>query len=316
MARRPRASLLVAALLLTLPACQRDEESPTSVTPRRALSRERADALLAEPGPTTLLAALAQPHRDVREHVGPHRLRYTGEYALVPVEEPGRPKVGEPVLEGREVTDELTLEWASGAGEPLAFHLVQKSDHDDSRHIVVLDERMYTHLEHRGWFWRELDSELHEQWLDDAVHCLHDAVALAAPRLTVTVGEGEGQGDGGTMLATLSLAEATDRELIQSEAVTGPGTAWRHKAQIEDVSGQIVLDREDGSWRSGEVEVGYTLADRLGRKLRGRLRVEARLEPAGAGDLEITPPEGAEPVPERERYEVERAKLLDGLAAP
>jgi hypothetical protein len=312
MARPPRASLLVAALLLTLPACQRDEESPTSVTPRRELSRERADALLEDPSPTTLLAALAQPHRDVRQHVGPHRLHYTGEYALVPVEEPGRPKIGEPVLEGREVADELTLEWGSAVGEPLAFRLVQKSDHDDSRHVLVLDERIYTHLEHRGWFWRELDSELHEQWLDDAVHCMHDAVALAAPRLSVTVGEGEED----TMLATLSLADGVDPDLIQSEAVSGPGAAWRHQATIESVSGQIVLDRNDGSWRSGEVEIGYTLADRLGRKVRGRLHVEGRLEPVEPGDLEITPPEGAEPVPERERYEVERGKLLDGLAAP
>lgn len=270
------------------------------------------DALVEEPSPSPLLAVLGQTHRDVRHHLGPHRLRYEGQFALAPVEDPGRPEVGEPVLEARRVSDELELEWASAPGEPVAFHLDQRNDADDSREIFVLDERIYTHLEHRTWFWRELDAELHEQWLDDALHCMHDAVALAAPRLSVEVAEGEPVGDRQTLNVTLTLAETVDPEQIRS----GPASDWRHRADIEAVSGQLVLDRATGAWLTGEVAVDYALADRLGRKLRGRVRVQGRLEPASPGEIRISPPEGARRVPERERYELERAKLLDGLAAP
>jgi hypothetical protein len=298
---------LLSAALLVAAACQRDKETPGPTTSGQQPAADLLGALESDASVEALLALLARPHRDARNAIGPHRLSYTANFELKPVDDPGRPKVGQPVLTDQAVTDELILEWGSAPGEPTAFRLEQHNDHDEGREIIVIDETVFSQLRHRSWFERGLDSELHELWLDDAFHSVHDAVAFAAPNLAVEVSD-----DGETVSVALNRSEAKNADLVRVD----PSTDWRHRAEIESIEGTVVIDKASGVWRSGTVSVGYSLADKLGRKLRGRTAVEGSLEPADPGSITIKAPQGASPLPERERLELERAKLLDGLAAP
>lgn len=274
---------------------------------RAQQARARVDALIADPSPATLLAALAQTHATARALLGPHRLHYTADFSLVP-EAPSRPVVDQPNQLEQAVTDELTLLLGSAVGEPLKLHLSQKTAKDEGREIIILDEQVYTRLAHRGWQTRALDSELHNVWLDEAQHCVHDLVELAAPALAVAVND-----TGDTVEVTLTRAAAVDPALV----VTGHGREWRQRSELGEITGSISLDRATGLWRSAELKVAYVVRDVLDRPQRGQASLSATSTPAadtGAGALVIEAPALAAPVPERTRPELERQRLLHGLA--
>jgi hypothetical protein len=270
--------------------------------PRVTQSRARADALLAEPTPTTLLAALAQGHADARALLGPHRLRYKASYALTP-EFPSRPIVGEPIQQEQRVVDDLLLAWASQPGEPLRLHLSQQTDKGEGREVIILGEQVYTRLAYRGWQLRPLDSELHTIWLDEAQHCVHDLVELAAPALAVAVAE-----SGDDLEVTLTRAAAVD----PARVAAGHGREWRQRAEIQEVTGSLRLARATGLWKSAELTVRYVVRDVQDRPQKGEAQLTASVEPAA--DIAIEAPTGAAPVPERVRPELERQRLLGGLA--
>jgi hypothetical protein len=305
-ARRIRASL--AALLFTAAACSacRTDASAPGVADTATAADERITALPAELDVPTILAVLGQPHAQMRARVGPHRLDYTARFVLAPVEDPGRPRVGERVVRPQAVTDTLSLVFAGD--DPLAFRLEQHNDADQGRSIVVLGERIYSQMRHRSWHVRDLDSQLHEQWLDDAHHAVADALAFAAPQLSIAVEDG----DADTVHVVLSRADAPDPDAIVDE----PSAAWRAQASLDRIDGELELDRPTASLRAARIEVDFSVPDPGGRPLRGELRLSATLAPASADALNVSAPEGALPLPERERYELERAELLDGLAAP
>ena len=315
-ARPSRAGLLAAQLLIGSGlafGCQSDNpETRTATASRKAHAEDLVEALGSQPSPAALLTLLGRRHREVRGALGPHRITYTLDTELIPVEDPGRPKVGEPVLTEQRVVDELVLEWATTDDGPELFRLEQHNDADEGREVVLIDETIYTKLRHRPWFSRELDSQLHELWLDDAFHCMNDAVAFAGPALAVSVEEGDEIGGRPTLAVTLGMAEGNDATLVPSD----PGSIWRHGVAFEAIEGALSLDKETGAWLTGDLRVGYVASDKLGRKLRGSLEITGKLEPVDGSNLAITAPEGVAPLPQRERYEVERVKLLDGLAAP
>ena len=117
--------------------------------PRAEQARARVDALLAEPGPRTLLAALAQSHTSARALLGPHRLHYKASFSIIP-EAPTRPVVDQPIQQEQIVSDELTLLLGSARRDPLRMHLSQKTDKGEGREVIILDEQVYTRLAHRG----------------------------------------------------------------------------------------------------------------------------------------------------------------------
>ncbi len=199
--------------------------------------------------------------------------------------------------------DELTLKWAAGPGEPVRFYLSQKTDKERGREVMVLGEEAYSRLAHRGWHARPLDGDVHLRWLDEAQRSVHDVVAFAAPALTVTATE-----EGELVKIGLGLAGAVDPAQRQG----GATRAWREAAEITAIEGTLALDRATGLWRSAEVRVRYTLRDAEGRTLQGETHLTGQVQ--AAPDLVLSPPEGAQPLPERIRYEVERRRLLDGLA--
>jgi hypothetical protein len=271
---------------------------------RAAQARARVDALIGEPTPARLLAVLAQSHADARALLGPHRLRYKASYKLAP-QNPARPVVDEPVQLEQAVVDELVLAWGSAVGQPVRMHLSQQTDKGEGREVIILDEQVYTRLAHRGWHTRPLDSELHGLWLDEAQHCVHDLVELAAPALALAL-----QDTGDTVEVTLRRADAVDRSLIAA----GNGREWRQRAEIGEVSGTLTLDRATGLWRKAELGVTYVVTDALERPQNGETQLTASVAPEAADALTIEAPAAATPAPERIRPEVERQRLLGGLA--
>lgn len=268
---------------------------------RATRARARVDALLSAPGPATLLAVLAQGHADARALLGPHNLRYKATFVLTP-ETPTRPVVDQPIQQDQRIVDELVLAWGSQPGEPVRLHLSQQTDKGEGREVIILDEQVYTRLAHRGWHARPLDSELHWVWLDEAQHCVHDLVELAAPALAVTAQEA-----GDTVEVTLQLAPAVD----PAHVAAGYGREWRQRTEIAEISGTVTLDRNSGLWRSAEVTVRHVVRDVLDRPQRGETQLTAT---ATAELVTIDAPKVASPVPERIRPELERQRLLGGLA--
>jgi hypothetical protein len=260
---------------------------------------------LADPSPEVVLEALGQPHARAREVLGPHRLAYRARFSLVPDEQPTVPPVGEPAATAQSVDDELVLVWGSSPGEEPRFSLAQENNHDRGREVILVDEKLYTRLRYRGWFVRPLYSDIHELWLDSAQLCVRDLVELALPRLVVTPVEREPD----ELVLELGLRHDVDASLV-------PRTGWRREAQIEEVAGTVVVERTSGLWRSTDVHVRYRVRDAAGGVLRGEASIEGTVECLGPAAARISPPADATPTPERLRYEAERKRLLDGLAAP
>lgn len=260
-----------------------------------------------------LLAALAQSHASVRAAVGPHRLTLHTITAIAPVGEPttSEPKVDEPRPIAQAVDDRLELVWATTQPNMPSFSLAQTNDHDRGREIVVDGGVMYTRARDRAWYQQPLQVDVFELWLDDAQHAVHDAIELAAPRLSVSASESAGAGlaGGGAIVCELSLAPGTDATLVPA----GERRAWRGGAEITDVRGRVVVDAGSGAWLSADVQVAFGMPGPDGRPLTGSLAVTGTVEP-GAGAL--VRPQGAAPLLERTRYAVERSRLLDGLAGP
>ena len=287
-------SLASAALQVAAPGAEHRAEQ----------ARARADALLATPAPGALLAALAQSHADARALLGPHRLHYKASFSVMPTT-PARPAVDEPIQQEQAVVDELDLAWGSGPKDPVRMHLSQKTVKGEGREVIILDEQVFVRGAHRGWQTRALDSELHGRWLDEAQHSVHDLVELAAPALAVTVQE-----SGEELKVELRRGEAVDPGLI----AVGLGREWRQATEITEIEGSITLARATGLWRAAELRVRFTVRDVQGRAQAGESRLSASLVALPAEQVVITAPSGADPVPERVRLELERQRLLGGLA--
>ncbi|MCH9688199.1 MAG: hypothetical protein K0V04_42605 [Deltaproteobacteria bacterium] len=270
-------------------------------------------ARLAEPTVADLLAALAQPHATLRDAVGPHRLHTTTSFALVPTTpSSARPALDSPVVPSQAVEDELTLSWGTTAEQGVRLSLTQANDHDRGRDVVVIDETIYVRQAHRGWFHYPRDSDLIEQWLDDAQRSAHDAVQLAAPRLSLhaTPVPGEGLDGGPAVEIALALGETRDGAAIAA----GPTQAWRDQAQIDAVTGAVRLDTVSGAWLSADIDVSYSLSGPDGQPLQGRLHLKGDVVPGPPSPIQT--PTASQPLPQRQRYEQQRRELLDGLAGP
>lgn len=310
----PRRFWAVWAVALALSACgapEADEPVAGARLPARPggarqgraeSARAAVDALLATPSPATLLAALGQGHAVARELLGKHSLRYTADFKLAP-EAAAKPVVDQPIALAQEVRDELELRWGAGPGEPVRFYLSQKTDKHRGREVIVLDEQVYTRLMHRGWHARPLDGDVHLRWLDEAQRSVHDVVAFAAPALAVTATE-----EGDVVRVELARGAAVDPAL----AAAGAGSQWRQRAELTEISGSVTLQRATGLWTAAEVHVRYVAVDDQGRRMLGETHLTGEVE--AAEDLQVAAPEGAQPLPERVRYETERRRLLGGLA--
>lgn len=303
--RTIRARCLGLALCLMPLAC--GEDGPTEgALPHPGASRDGAAPAVTDV--RSLLAALGQSHATVRRAIGSHRLHWTGTFELTVPEATEPPRVDGPAVRPQAVQDELSLVWVARDGG-LRFALSQHNDHDRGRDVVVDGERIFVKQRHRRWVEAPLETDHYEVWLDDAQHAIHDIVQLAAPALAIAIEPSE---DGAELHVRLSTSDTIDRELYP----TGAGRGWRQGATLEEIRGEIVLDAATSTWRSADVYVQYALPGPDGRILRGTNHVRGTVERLAEGVDPIGVPGDAMPLPERIRYEEERLRLLDGLAAP
>jgi hypothetical protein len=282
----------------------------------------RVQAFVAAPDYAGLVALLGQSHDVARELLGPHHLHYLAEFhtgpALdqLPLDQPlPDPAVDEPILERFAITDELDLRWLASPGDEPHFALSQRGGEPNAgREVIVIDEQIWTQVDERGWFGRELDADLWTLWLDDAQHAVLDAIQLAGPQLEL--GPVEATELGGRPALRVALKRSTTSH---PGRVVEPPQAWRADATIDAISGEVVIDRATGLWLSASFDLAWHFQDSARREVFGSMRLAGAVEPLPDSDelrASITPPDAAKPVFERDRPELLRERLLDGLAAP
>ncbi|HFE44019.1 MAG TPA: hypothetical protein ENJ18_00805 [Nannocystis exedens] len=268
----------------------------------RGSNTQSPDEVFAAPTVRGLLKLLSQNHRSARRALGRHRLSYSADFSLLPPALP-RPKPDEHLPVPQEVHDELLLEWAADDDRDPALHLRQGPQELASREIIIIGKKAYSRLPYRGWLHRDLDSEIHWTWLDDAERSVHDLVAFAGPSLAISALSRDEE------RLTFGLALApVPTPLAHAE---GPA-AWRTGVEFSAIQGTIEIDREHGLWMQATIEVAFSLDDVEGRTLTGsaQLSAERELTP----EFSVTPPASSAPFPERIRYKEERRRLLDGLS--
>ncbi|MFV8754038.1 hypothetical protein ACNOYE_26125 [Nannocystaceae bacterium ST9] len=313
--------------MAALVGCGSEDEAPpikpSSSKPDLAVeASERVESFVSAPDYAGLIGMLAQPHALARELLGPHELHYEASFYTGPnpeqlaLDQP-LPDVGvdEPIVERFAIHDQLDLRWLAAPGGAPHFSLSQRGGEPNaSREVIVIGEQTWAQVDERGWFGRELDGDLWTLWLDDAQHAVLDAVELAGPRLAL--GPVETTELGGRSALKLSLSRG---DTLHADRVVEPPHAWRGDASLDAISGELVIDRASGLWLSAKIDVVWSFRDSAGRDVFGSLRLEASVEPLPDSDAlraSIAAPEGAKPLPERDRPELLRERLLDGLAAP
>lgn len=261
--------------------------------------------------PLDALAVLRQPHASVRERLGPHALTCETTLSLAPTR-PAKPNpaVDTPVPPTQSIHDTVALRWEAPDEAGLRFALEQHNDKDRGRSVVVTNATLYAKLEHRPWTHHAVESAVHELWLDDAWRSAHDALEFLLPGAEVTAEAAPGEGwDGG---------DAVRLTLSRGRGTTPPGRTegWRTKAAFSALSGTLLIDVRTGAWLSMDATATYSVEGGAGGPLAGEFAVRGRVAPSLPEAPSVTVPTGAVALPERHRYEQERKRLLDGLAAP
>lgn len=321
-------------LAAALAGCGGDDDEAPSIKPASSKhdpaeqASARVETFAASPDYAGLVALLGQSHELAREVLGPHHLHYRADFYTgpsldqLPLDQPlPDPVVDQPILERFAITDEVDLRWLASAGDdPSAgdephFALSQRGGEPNAgRDVIVIGEQTWTQIDERGWFGRELDGDLWKLWLDDAQHAVLDAVQLAGPMLEL--GPVQPTELGGRSALRVELQRGA---IPHPERIVEPPQAWRADATIDAISAEVVIDRATGLWLSASFELAWHFPDSAGREVFGSMRLEGAVEALPDSDelrASITAPDGAKPALERDRPELLRERLLDGLAAP
>jgi hypothetical protein len=292
-----------------------DAKSLTSERDPGGEASARVNSFAAVPDWNSLVTLLAQPHQVARELLGPHRLSYravldTGPVGVDPAAPLPEVETDRPIYERFSVVDELELRWGALPGQPPRLHLDQHNQHGFGRALIIIDERAWSQLDGRGWLARPLEDELWQLWADDAQAAVLDLVEFAGPH--VDLGQVEATTYEGRDALRVSL-RASERQHLE-RTVEAP-VGWRRGATVTLGSGSIILDRATGLWLAAQIELSWSFEDSAGRDLTGHARFDGHVELPAQPPV-ISPPDPAQPVPERERPELLRERMLDGLAGP
>lgn len=317
---RQLASIVVAVAALALVGCGSQDTTSRaglSIHGRDAATEAsaRVEAFVAAPRWPSFVELLETRHAVARNLLGPHRLRYTAQLGTGPVGVPPDaplPDValGEPIYERFDLTDELELRWGSAPGEPPRFFLEQHNEHEHGRALIVIGEQSWTQLDGLTWLAGPLESDMWQLWADDAQHAVLDLVQLAGPHADIDSVEPI-EVDGRPAVRVSLRASETHHV----ERTLDAPTPWRHGATVEIATASIVLDRATGLWLAAQIELRWRFEDIAGRDLAGLARFDGRVE-IPAEPPPIAPPSTSEPIPERERPQLLRDRMLDGLAGP
>lgn len=314
---RNRAGVFLGAMVVGLLAgCGDPEPNEPNEPSARVEQTTTTDwpTRLTNPDVASLLAALAQPHEHVRAQVGPHRLQYSATFDLAPTTaRSGAPALDDLVVETQHIEDTLALVWDEPDALGPRVYLTQSNDHERGRAIIITGGKLFAKMQHRDWIETPLETDVHELWLNDAQRCAHDIVEFAAGSLAVRSQTEPGAGLGGADAVTLTLERGPATQALAAE---GPHQRWRRRTQVDEISGNLLLDLATGVWLRADIRVGYSMSGGDGRPMRGSMTLRASLTPQTPEDTLIKPPSQAAPFPERARYEIERQQILHGLAAP
>lgn len=296
--------------MLLAAAC--GEQADTAPTAARAdAPAESQREALRSGDPQVVLAVLGRPHAAVRETLGPHALQTRVTLSLKPTQTTRpNPPVGASVARADTVVDRIDLRWETEDDAGLRFALEQHNDHDRGRSVVMMGGQLYAKLEHRPWTFHAVESEVHELWLDDAWRAAHDAVEFLLPGATVSTEEvaGEGWNGGDAIRFTLERGAGVTPE--------GPDPGWRKGVAFSALAATVLVDAESGAWLALDATATYTIEGGAAGPLAGGFEVHGRVAPTLPDAPAVAVPQGAVALPERHRYEEERKRLLDGLAAP
>ena len=303
--------LLVLATCLCGSACGDDEDASAGRKARADQAPQDVGERLLEGDPLEILALLARPHAAVREQLGPHSLVVKTTLSLAPTQPPDpNPELDSPVPPDQAIADDVALRWETPDAAGPRFALEQHNDKELGRSVVMLGGMLYAKLEHRPWTFHPVESDVHELWLDDAWRAGHDALEFLLPGATVTTEAAPGEGWEGGDAVRLTLAPGA------GTIPAGREQSWRSKVAFSALSGTLLVDAVTGTWLSVDGRATYTALGGAGGPLAGQFEVHGRLAPSLPGAPAVTQPQDAVALPERHRYEDERKRLLDGLAAP
>lgn len=301
---------LAVPLLGCLSAGCGDEDPPAGERPRQVAPGAVGEHV--ESGdPLEVLAVLRRPHAAVREQLGPHALTCATTLSLTPTE-PSRPNpaVGAMVSPRQSIADTVALRWDTPDDDGPRFALEQHNDKERGRSVVITAGTLYAKLEHRAWTFHAVESDVHELWLDDAWHAGHDALEFLLPAASVASEAAPGEGWNG--------GDAVRLRLTPGEGPTPPGRdeGWRKGVAFSALAGTLLVDTTTGAWLALDATATYTVSGGAGGPLEGHFEVHGRLAPTLPEAPHIAVPNEAVALPQRHRYEEERKRLLDGLAAP
>lgn len=250
--------------------------------------------------PAALLRAVATPHRRVGALLGSHVYRATASVEVTV--DPGG---------DAEATEQLEVTARIEYDGPERFRAVVENTADYGREIILAGGHL--HLRPRyGRFHRRAPNTTDEpaRLRDEIFAELHGNLDLFASGLAVRDGGDTEVRGRPARRVELGRAEAPHRRR-QSPA---PQRAWRSSVEVEELSGEILLDRETGVPLEATV-AGVAYARRDGRLLRMRVSVKHAIEAIGE-PVAVAPPEDWVATRLQSRELEERESLLEDIAQP
>lgn len=254
------------------------------------------DAASHEPG--ELGRALGRPYRAVVAALKAHTLVITGKTT---VEEAGK------------VTDDLGESTKLVVGDAGTYRGEYTNTADYGREVVFVGGALYLRPRYQRWHARAPESaDEPATQRDSFAQPIGATWDLLAPAAELTdLGPTTIAGRAGKKIA---VKQAPSPKANPPETVTQ--RKWREQRVIEDVTGEIVLDAENGAPLSVKL-AGTVSFQRDGRRFRMKISVASEVSGVGTA-LAITPPAPEEVVatPERLREVDDRDALLQGIAPP
>ncbi len=301
-------------LLVVLGACT---DAPTRVdaaaSNRDDEARAQAREQLLEGDPDTLLHVLGRPHAATRDELGAHVMTIHSELSLTPATAPeANPAAGSTPAVAQSIVDDLALTWQPADDQGPRLALEQHNDHGRGRSVVVVGGQLYAKLAHRAWTRHPVESEIHDVWLDDAQFTARDALEFLLPGASVAAATAPGEGWSGGDGIRITLSKDAGGGTPPTKGVQ----AWRAGVAFSALSATVVIDADTGAWVRVDAQATYTVSGGAGGPLNGQFEVHALVAAAAESAPRVEAPAQAVALPERHRYEVERKRLLDGLAAP
>ena len=268
------------------------------------------DVARAATDPTELVRALVARHADATRGLGAHAVVTQATLRVHDVNAAaGTEPTGEPTGEPLESLDEAArLEVAAGG----AFHASTTNSRDDGRDTFFHDGTLWLRPRSGKYHRREPASrEEPARILDDAWGGFGAQVEVIAASIAVA-DRGAASVDGrAARRIALRLGTARARA---TEAL--PQRAWRDGLRVLALTGEVLLDAKTGVLLRGTLSARVAF-ERDGRSLELALGCKQELTGVGTA-ITITPPTDEDSVttPGRSGEVAERARLLDGIAAP